>query len=80
MNSLFRNNTDLVQRGSRRNGTATLVMSPTQLIDRTSLDAMIGDGLARIIAGHLRKKLLSNPRYQKHQQIGNSRPEEENRR
>jgi hypothetical protein len=45
------------QARSSRRKTVHLVVSADQIISRESLKGMIGDGLARIIAAHLGKRL-----------------------
>jgi hypothetical protein len=68
VNRSLHNYKDPIQLGPRRKGTVRLVVS--QLISRESLNAMIGDGLARIIATHLAKDVLQAPHRQTEQQLG----------
>jgi hypothetical protein len=69
VNRLLHNYKVPIQLGLRRKGTVRLVVS--QLISRESLNAMIGDGLARIIATHLAKDVLQAPHRPTQQQISN---------
>jgi hypothetical protein len=51
-------NKELIPHESTRKSATRLVVSKELLVSRESLNAMIGDGLARIFAAHIGKNLF----------------------